>query len=319
MTGTRAGGGRAGRSLETAVCAWRGHETPAATAASLEAGGLILGVEIDAGEPGRAWRLVRCLRCDAWIPAPRPEPASTTSLPDPEELHLPRRGKALRQAVVLRLIAVERGIHSVFFALVAVLAILLRSELAGVKSWARHVLAQLTSNASGTNALSGSYLVKEGNRLLTLRSSTLTILIVAAVAYTVVEGVEAVGLWRERRWAEYLTAVATAGLMPYEIIELAKSVSAFKAGAFVLNVIVLVYLIWAKRLFGVARLRANREPPPPTAADLYGHPVVGAAPAAAAATATAAAATAAAATAAAATAAAATAAAATAAATVARR
>ena len=38
-----------------------------------------------------------------------------------------------------------------------------------------------------------------------------TVLAVTAVIYAVVEGVEAVGLWRERRWAEYLTAIATAG------------------------------------------------------------------------------------------------------------
>ena len=59
------------------------------------------------------------------------------------------------------------------------------------------------------------------------------------------------GLWKERRWAEYLTVVATAGFLPFEIRELFDRVSVFRVGALVVNVVILVYLVWAKRLFGV--------------------------------------------------------------------
>ncbi len=69
--------------------------------------------------------------------------------------------------------------------------------------------------------------------------------------YAVVEGVEAVGLWRERRWAEYLTAAATVGFLPFEIIELSKRVTAFRIGALALNLAVLAWLVWNKRLFGI--------------------------------------------------------------------
>ena len=44
-------------------------------------------------------------------------------------------------------------------------------------------------------------------------------------AYSVLEGVEAVGLWLGKRWAEYLTFVSTIVLVPYEIHELTKSVT----------------------------------------------------------------------------------------------
>jgi uncharacterized membrane protein (DUF2068 family) len=86
----------------------------------------------------------------------------------------------------------------------------------------------------------------------------LPILSITAGAYALVEGVEAVGLWRERRWAEYLTVVATAGFLPFEIDELAKRVTAFRIGALVVNLAVLVYLVWSKRLFG---FRRNTGPP----------------------------------------------------------
>ena len=77
----------------------------------------------------------------------------------------------------------------------------------------------------------------------------------AAAGYAVLEGVEAVGLWYQKRWAEYLTFVATLVFMPYEIYELSLSVSAFKIVAFVVNVVIAVYLLFAKRLFGLRRRR----------------------------------------------------------------
>ena len=86
-----------------------------------------------------------------------------------------------------------------------------------------------------------------------------TLLIVIAAVYAVIEGVEAVGLWRERRWAEYLTCLATVGFIPYEVYELTRSTTAFKVGALVLNVAVLVYLVWSKRLFGAGRIHPPRR------------------------------------------------------------
>ena len=59
------------------------------------------------------------------------------------------------------------------------------------------------------------------------------------------------GLWLGRRWAEYLTFIATSLLIPYEIYELYIRVSVLKLLAFVINVLVVAYLLYAKRLFGV--------------------------------------------------------------------
>ena len=93
-----------------------------------------------------------------------------------------------------------------------------------------------------------------------MRSGSLRVVAFTAAVYCVLEGTEAVGLWKERRWAEYLTAVATAGFLPFEIIELSKKVSPLKVATLVVNLAILVYLIWAKRLFGVGRLRGQKEP-----------------------------------------------------------
>jgi len=73
----------------------------------------------------------------------------------------------------------------------------------------------------------------------------------AIAAYGLLEGVEAIGLWFGKRWAEYLTFVATIVFIPYEVSELIKGVTALKLVAFVINVAVAVYLLYAKRLFGL--------------------------------------------------------------------
>ena len=71
--------------------------------------------------------------------------------------------------------------------------------------------------------------------LFTLKSSTLYAVAAVAAAYAVLEGVEAVGLWYQKRWAEYLTFVATIAFLPYEVYELTKTVSALKIVALVVN------------------------------------------------------------------------------------
>jgi uncharacterized membrane protein len=101
------------------------------------------------------------------------------------------------------------------------------------------------------------------SRVFTYSSSHLVRLGLIVTAYAVLEAVEMVGLWRNRRWAEYLTSIAVAAFIPLEIIELSKGVSAFKVVAFVINLLVLAYLLYAKRLFGLrggyAAERARRE------------------------------------------------------------
>jgi uncharacterized membrane protein (DUF2068 family) len=58
-----------------------------------------------------------------------------------------------------------------------------------------------------------------------------------------------VGLAMRRRWAEYLTVIATGILIPYEAYEVIHHVTLFKIGALLLNVAVVGYLAYRKRLF----------------------------------------------------------------------
>jgi uncharacterized membrane protein (DUF2068 family) len=76
-----------------------------------------------------------------------------------------------------------------------------------------------------------------------------TLLAFGAIIYALLEGTEGVGLAMRRRWAEYLTVIATGILIPYEAYEVIHRLTLFKVGALLLNIAVVGYLAYRKRLF----------------------------------------------------------------------
>lgn len=74
---------------------------------------------------------------------------------------------------------------------------------------------------------------------------------IVALIYAALFMTEGIGLWRERRWAEYLTVIATGSLIPLEIYEIAHHVTPLRVATFIVNVAVVIYLI--------VRLRAPRH------------------------------------------------------------
>ena len=234
---------------ETWIRSVRGHVAPAACVRTLRANDVALGVEVDGGV-----RLSRCLRCDLWLRLAPPAPAAVVPdvLPPVDQLPRPRRGRALEDAIITRLIALERLVHCLLFSAAAAVLFFVDTDLGGLRSSAE----QLSQSLNGTVDNSGrggshSWLVRHLDDVGGWNLETVRLLLVLAVGYAVLEGIEAWGLWHERRWAEYLTVVATAGLLPLELHELSERVTVVRVVVLVINLAVLVWLVWAKRLFGV--------------------------------------------------------------------
>jgi len=87
---------------------------------------------------------------------------------------------------------------------------------------------------------------------LGLSPGRLEILALGAFLYAGLFTTEGVGLWRARRWAEYLTVVATASFLPIEIIELVRHLTVPRVTALTLNLLVVAYLIYRLRRFHTA-------------------------------------------------------------------
>jgi uncharacterized membrane protein (DUF2068 family) len=58
---------------------------------------------------------------------------------------------------------------------------------------------------------------------------------------------EGIGLLLRKRWAEYFTIITTAGLIPLELYEIAKHVTAARIAILIINVAIVVYLVMRVR------------------------------------------------------------------------
>jgi uncharacterized membrane protein (DUF2068 family) len=235
---------------ELLVCGLAGHELVALDAARVE------DHVIARDEGDTRWH--RCLRCDSWLPLPLPEAPARDAPPARDEIELPLRGRPLRDKIVLRLIAVNRALHFAGLALLAIAILLFSANRADLRDTVLRVTADLTGES--TNGSGSSHgITHRLDQVFSLRSSKLHLFAAIAFLYALVEGVEAVGLWYGKRWAEYLTLIVTASLLPVEIHELTVHVTPFKVLAFLINLAVVIYLLYAKRLFGLRGGAAAEE------------------------------------------------------------
>ena len=231
---------------ELLLCGLSGHELVGTDASELRPQDAIFAREDSSGT-----RWYRCLRCDSWLALGKPERPSRSHPPDRSEIELPLRGKRLRDKIVLRVIAVDRAFHFVVLGALGVLVLLFAADRATLRHTFYKVVADLQGGVVSGQSHAKHGLLHELDNLFTTSSSHLHLLGGALLTYGGVEGIEAVGLWYQRRWAEYLTFLVTASLLPLEIYEIVNRATVFKVLAFVFNVAVVVYLLLAKRLFGM--------------------------------------------------------------------
>src|SRR6202000_2452991 len=70
---------------------------------------------------------------------------------------------------------------------------------------------------------------------------------VVTLVYAAVFAVEGIGLWMEKRWAEWLTTIITASLIPLEAWEIILRPTIGKVLVLLANVAVVAYLVWHVR------------------------------------------------------------------------
>ena len=162
------------------------------------------------------------------------------------------RGRALRDATILRLFAVERWFRALLLTLLGFAVLRFESDQTSLRQLFEQALPAAKPLADVFNLdLQHSPTVARIRSLLGASPSTLTWVAVALFAYAAVQVAEGVGLWSLRRWGEYLAVVATSVFLPFEVYELTEKVTWLRVTAFVLNLLLVAYLVWSKRLFGV--------------------------------------------------------------------
>lgn len=226
-------------------CGLRGHQLVGTDAAEIRPVDSLL-----VREHGDGFRWYRCVRCDAWVVLPPPTAPTRQHLPERSEITLPLRGRPLRDRYVLRLIALDRLLHFLVLGVLAVAVFIFVTDRAVLSQTFYRILDDIQGGVGGPSGRGGRGILRELQRAFAAKASTLWITGSVLAAYAVLEGVEALGLWFAKRWAEYLTFIATTVLLIPEVYELTGRITVIKIIALIINLAVVIYLIYAKRLFG---------------------------------------------------------------------
>ena len=193
---------------------------------------------------GEVWR---CLRCGEY------------TLGDPhgrgraEDAPMTMRGKALRQAIIIRALAIERLFRAVVIGVAAYAVWTFRGARGAIQATLDRDLPIFRAAGFKVDQMT---VVHELEKALAAKPSTLVLLTLMLAGYALLEVVEGVGLWLLKRWGEYFAVVATSVFLPLEIHDLAKGITMTRVVTFTINVAAVIYLLVSKRLFG---LRGGRK------------------------------------------------------------
>jgi uncharacterized membrane protein (DUF2068 family) len=193
---------------------------------------------------GEVWR---CLRCGEFTLG---EPHARGHA---DHAPMIMRGKALRQAIIIRTLAVERLFRAVIIALAAYAVWKFRGAKGAIQATLDRDLPIFRAAGFKVDQMT---IVHELEKAVAAKPSTLALLTLMLAAYALLEVVEGVGLWLLKRWGEYFAVIATSVFLPLEIHDLAKGITMTRVVTFAINVAAVIYLLVSKRLFG---LRGGRK------------------------------------------------------------
>jgi len=192
---------------------------------------------------GQAWR---CLRCGDFVIG-EPQKAGAA-----DDAPIVLRGRALRDALVLRLLSLERFIKGVLVLGAAYGVVHFRSHRDGIEKAFNEDLPLLQPFADKIGwKFEDSGMIHTIRTVIQAESKTLLWVALGLAVYGVLQLTEGVGLWMLKRWGEYFAVVATSLGLPIEIYELAEKVTVTRVGALVINVVAVLYILLSKRLFGL--------------------------------------------------------------------
>lgn len=134
----------------------------------------------------------------------------------------------------IRLIAIDKITRGTVLILVALKLLTLLGK--DVHEWALQFVTRHGIDIANRYAQAVlERLVGVGNRQLVTWSA-------AALVYSMLLFIEGLGLWYQKRWAEYITAVGTALLIPLELFEIYERFTWIRLAILLINAFIIWYL-----------------------------------------------------------------------------
>jgi uncharacterized membrane protein (DUF2068 family) len=109
--------------------------------------------------------------------------------------------------------------------------------------WRNDNLGEVASRWLNGGWLGRAYIDQLLVKLSFLSKETIEEFAIGSFVYAVLLAIEGVGLCLRKRWAEYLTVVITASLLPFEFYELYCEVTVPRVIVMVVNIAVVFYLV----------------------------------------------------------------------------
>jgi uncharacterized membrane protein (DUF2068 family) len=192
---------------------------------------------------GVAWR---CLRCGTFVAG---EPAGHGPA---EDAPLVLRGKALKDAAILRFLAVERLVRGLLLLALAYGVYRFDGSRHSLQKVFDEYLPLLRPIADKLGVdLQDAGPVRLIEHALTLQHTTLLWATIGVLAYGALQLTEGVGLWLMKRWGEYVAVIGTSLFIPLEVYEIVERTTWLRLAALAVNLAAVGYILWTKRLFGI--------------------------------------------------------------------
>lgn len=192
---------------------------------------------------GDAWR---CLRCGGYVLG-APHGAGPA-----DEAPVLLRGKALRSAFILRLLAIERWVRGAVILLLGVAVIRLRTTQVSLQELFDRDLSSLEPFFRQIHLnVSDSATIRAVENVLHASPATLDLIAAGLLGYGALQIAEGIGLWSLKRWGEYVAVVGTTLFIPLEIYELTEKLTWLRLAVLLINIAAVLYLLLSKRLFGI--------------------------------------------------------------------
>ncbi|MFI5910115.1 DUF2127 domain-containing protein [Dactylosporangium sp. NPDC051541] len=200
---------------------------------------------------GPAWR---CLRCGDFVIGEPHQRGPADRAP------IVLRGRALRDALILRLLSLERFIKGILCLAAAYGVFHFRTHRNGVEQAFNEDVPLLRPFMDKVGwKFEDSAMIHTIRTVIEAESRTLLWVAAGLALYGTLQVIEGVGLWMLKRWGEYFAVVATSLGLPIEIYELTEKVTVIRIGALIINIIAVLYILLSKRLFGLRGGKAAHE------------------------------------------------------------
>jgi uncharacterized membrane protein (DUF2068 family) len=191
---------------------------------------------------GHAWV---CLQCGAYVVG---EPSGTGPA---DNAPLVLRGRALEDAILLRVFAVLRIMSGIVFLVAAFGIWRFNGSRAGLRATLETYipLVQPIADHLGIR-LTDFTLMRYVEEILDAKSVTVLLVAALVALYACLHLTEGIGLWLMKRWGEYVAAIGTSLFVPLEVYELASKFTVVRLLVLMVNLFLVAYLVLTKRLFG---------------------------------------------------------------------